>query len=199
MEIEDSDKLTDKGEKPLKLLLHMCCGPCAAWPLMKLKQTDGIELAAVFYNPNIHPRDEFEKRKAGAIAVTDLQSVVLSVYDDCEQSVWENFETARRLDSSADDLSRCRMCYDRRLDFVAKKAKEEGFDAFSTTLLISPYQQHDMIKELGEFYQSKYGVKFYYEDFRLFFREGQRMAREMGIYRQKYCGCIVSAGLLQDN
>jgi predicted adenine nucleotide alpha hydrolase (AANH) superfamily ATPase len=84
------------------------------------------------------------------------------------------------------------MCYSLRLDKVAKYAKDNGFDAFTTSLLVSPYQKHDLIKELGEKFALKYNIKFYYQDFRPFFREGQAMAKEMGLYRQKYCGCIVS-------
>ena len=79
-----------------------------------------------------------------------------------------------------------------RLDKTAQKAKELGFDYFSTTLLISPYQNHEMIYEVAEDMAEKYGVKFLYKDFRPFFREGQKIAMELGMYMQKYCGCIFS-------
>ena len=87
---------------------------------------------------------------------------------------------------------RCRYCYESRMDIVAKTAKENGFDTFTTTLLVSPYQKHEMLVEVCENMAKKYGVKFYYKDFREGFREGQEIARELELYMQKYCGCIYS-------
>ena len=89
---------------------------------------------------------------------------------------------------------RCNMCYRVRLDKTAWYAKEKGFDAFTTTLLVSPYQKHELICEIGQQAAQKYGIDFYYSDFRPGFRQGQQGAKEMGLYRQKYCGCIVSKG-----
>ena len=181
--------------------MHVCCGPCAVWPLTRLKEDNGISLSALFYNPNIHPHDEFERRKAGAIEVAGLCKTPITVYNDCEQNRWEKFEETRNAEAPIAQVggnrqvkpeSRCQMCYSLRLGFAAKHAKEEGFDAFTTSLLISPYQDHEQIRELGKMYGSEFGVDFYYEDFRPRFREGQRMAREMNIYRQSYCGCIIS-------
>ena len=241
----------------MRLLIHICCGPCAVWPLMKLKEDGDVSLSALFYNPNIHPQDEFDKRKAGAITVAGLYNTPITIYNDCEQNRWEKFEEARnasernasernasernasepdasQLNSSQPNASepnasehslseqsasgfdkpanearqsnkltyyrrettndsRCRMCYCLRLGFAARYAKEKGFDAFTTSLLISPYQDHELITELAGNFASEFGVEFYYEDFRSHFREGQRMAREMNIYRQKYCGCILSS------
>jgi hypothetical protein len=93
-----------------------------------------------------------------------------------------------------DDLeNRCQnYCYKVRLEQTAKYAKEQGYDAFSTTLLISPYQKHEVLKTVGEEMAKKYGVEFLYRDFRIGFREGQAKARELGLYMQKYCGCVFS-------
>ena len=88
--------------------------------------------------------------------------------------------------------NRCGYCYYCRLNEVAKEAKKLGYEYFSTTLLISPYQNHELIKKTGEELAKKYGIKFYYEDFRPYFREGQSKARELGLYMQKYCGCVFS-------
>ena len=202
-----------KSRRPLRILMHVCCGPCAAWPMKRFTEDNNFELAAVFYNPNIHPKDEFEKRKEGAVQIAKNFSVPLSVYNDYMQREWEEFERTRherqdRLerthnaradmherarDSRQDERSeRCGMCYGIRLGFVAEKAKETGYDAFTTSLLISPYQDHNLIKELGEKYQKEFNISFYYEDFRPAFREGQMIAKNMGVYRQKYCGCIIS-------
>ena len=88
--------------------------------------------------------------------------------------------------------SRCEMCYDIRMDHVAKFAADNGYESFCTTLLVSPYQQHDRIAQISDEKASRYGVKFDYIDFRPGFRQGQDMAREIGLYRQKFCGCIFS-------
>lgn len=93
---------------------------------------------------------------------------------------------------SADIDHRCAHCYTIRLGTAAKYAADHGYDAFTSSLLISPYQNHELLKTVGETMGKKYGVEFYYRDFRPGFREGQAKAREMGLYMQKYCGCIFS-------
>jgi len=169
--------------KIMKLLVHVCCGPCAVYPVEQLKNK-GIDFEAYFYNPNIHPIDEFNRRKENAQILCDTYGVKLHTSDDFLQEKWEAF---RR-----EEEQRCKMCYSLRFERVAKFAKENGFDAFTTTLLVSPYQKHDLIHELGKLYAEKYGLEFYYEDFRPGFRGGQQKARELGLYRQKFCGCIIS-------
>lgn len=166
----------------MKLLLHMCCAPCSIYPVSILKE-EGIEFEGLFYNPNIHPIEEFKKRKENVEIFSKRENINVFYFDEFDQERWENFD---------DEKQRCNMCYTTRLEKVALYAAENGFDAFTTTLLVSPYQKHDLIKELGEKFAQKYGVEFYYKDFRLGFRRGQQQAKEMGLYRQKYCGCIVS-------
>jgi predicted adenine nucleotide alpha hydrolase (AANH) superfamily ATPase len=87
---------------------------------------------------------------------------------------------------------RCLFCYRLRLEKTALLAAREGYEAFSTTLLISPYQNHELLKQIGEDLADRNGIAFLYRDFRPFFREGQRRAREQGYYMQKYCGCVFS-------
>lgn len=167
----------------MKLLLHICCGPCATYPV-KVLQEKGMEFEGLFYNPNIHPIDEFRKRMENVKKFSELKGIKVTYFEDYLQKKWE--EIGER------DEIRCSMCYNLRLEKTAAYAAEHGFDAFTTTLLVSPYQQHEVIRELGEKYAKKYGIDFYYEDFRPGFREGQQLAREMGLYRQKFCGCIIS-------
>jgi epoxyqueuosine reductase len=161
----------------------MCCAPCSVYPVSAL-QEDHMELEGLFFNPNIHPIDEFLRRKENVERFTGEKGIPLTVMEDFRQNEWEAFA------GEADQ--RCRMCYAVRFEQAAKIAKERGFDAFSTSLLVSPYQKHDLIRELGEKLGKKYGVPFYYRDFRPGFRQGQQQAREMGLYRQKFCGCIIS-------
>ncbi len=167
----------------MKLLLHMCCAPCSVYPVSVLKG-EGMDLHGLFFNPNIHPEEEYLKRKENVEIFSRAENIPVELWDDMRQEVWENYKGS--------DEDRCNMCYSIRLDKTASIAKEKGFDAFSTTLLVSPYQKHELIKEIGERLAKKYGIDFYYKDFRPGFRQGQQQAREMGLYRQKFCGCIVS-------
>lgn len=168
-----------------KILLHMCCGPCSVYPVEALRQ-EGFELQGLYYNPNIHPLEEFEKRRENVRILSGLKALEVEYIDDFKQEEWESF--------GGSELSRCTMCYALRLEKAAAVASSKGFDAFTTTLLVSPYQKHDLIKELGEKFAAKYGVDFLYRDFRPGFRQGQQGAKDMGLYRQKYCGCIISLG-----
>ena len=142
-----------------------------------------IEFEGYFYNPNIHPIEEFEKRMRNVQIFSDKEGVKVYYNREFLQDKWEGYK---------DKEKRCIMCYRMRLDNVAKFAKNNNFTAFSTTLLVSPYQQHDFIKKLGEELSNKYDIDFFYRDFRVGFREGQKIAKEMGLYRQRYCGCIKS-------
>ncbi len=170
-------------EKDMKLLLHICCGPCSTYPVQELLK-EGFEIQGLFYNPNIHPIEEHMRRKENVEKFSLVTNIPVIYNDDFRQSEWENLE-----DKGA---ARCNGCYGLRMEEAARYASENGFEAFTTTLLVSPYQKHELIKELGEFYAEKYGIAFEYRDFRPGFRQGQQMAREMGLYRQKYCGCILS-------
>lgn len=167
----------------MKLLLHSCCGPCSAYPVKVLRE-EGYELHGLFYNPNIHPYGEYTRRKEAYETFMTLREVPYTVLDEFMQEKWENYND--------ETVSRCEMCYRIRMEKAAGFAAENRFDAFTTTLLVSPYQKHDIIKKAAEEMGERYGVEFVYRDFRPGFREGQKEAREAGIYMQKYCGCIKS-------
>ena len=171
----------------MKLLLHTCCGPCFLGVWEELGTHDDIETILYYFNPNVQPDEEYAKRlenlkKAAASKSTDL---LVGEYEPTQHKAAiavENGEFPRR----------CLQCYRLRLTETARKAKAEGYDAFSTTLLVSPYQQHDALKKIGEEVAEELGIDFYYTDWRPFFREGQSEAKEMELYRQKYCGCLYS-------
>lgn len=167
----------------MKLLLHMCCAPCAAYPVHALRE-DGIEPQGLFYNPNIHPLEEYTRRREGVEQYRAITGLAVHFIEGFMQREWEAYE--------GEALSRCQMCYALRMDEVARFAAANGFDAFTTTLLVSPYQKHELIVSQCEAAAKAAGMRFYYRDFRPGFRQGQNMAREMGLYRQKYCGCIRS-------
>lgn len=161
----------------------MCCAPCSTYPYEALC-SEGHSVEGLFFNPNIHPIDEFRRRKENVEKFAAVKGLKVHFEDDFRQGLWESFN------DTGDQ--RCRMCYSVRLERAAAFASQSGFDAFTTSLLVSPYQKHDYIKELGERFSEKYKIPFYYNDFRPGFRIGQQMAKDMGLYRQKYCGCIKS-------
>ena len=172
-----------------KLLLHSCCGPCTVYPYDVIKDTDN-ELTLFYYNPNIHPKEEYLRRKAAIEEFASIYSIPLLIPSPDMSGLTSS--EREELWRNTSEEKRCSMCYDTRLKAVAEYAAYNGYDAFSTTLLVSIYQDHDKIIKISKKYAEKYGVEFYYHDFREGFRAGQKKAREMGMYRQKYCGCIVS-------
>ena len=165
-----------------KLLLHTCCAPCLIGTLPFLKNYD---VSCLWYNPNIHPYTEYKSRLDALVNYTSENHINLIVRDD-----YGLVEFARSVIDRLDE--RCGYCYDSRLRIAAECAKTRGFELFSTTLLVSPYQNHEEIKKTGEKYAEETGVGFCYADFRGNFRAGQKSARENGVYMQKYCGCIFS-------
>ncbi len=168
----------------MKLLLHSCCAPCANAPIRDL-QAQGHDLSLFWYNPNIHPFQEYKSRKNTLIDYAKTENIPL---------ILEDFYGLRPfVQAVAKDIpGRCPYCYLIRLERTAQVAKEQGFDAFTTSLFISPYQNHQLMKEIAEEMAKKYDIGFHDQDFRPLFREGQDYARGEDFYMQKYCGCIFS-------
>lgn len=168
----------------MKLLLHCCCAPCANMPIQQL-QEDGIDVTAFWYNPNIHPFTEYRSRRNTLQDYASAIDLPLVVIDD-----YGLREFVRAVAENIDD--RCQYCYTCRFEETAKYAAEQGFDGFTSSLFISPYQNHEKMREIATAMGEKYGVKFCYYDFRPLFRPGQQRARELEFYMQKYCGCVFS-------
>ncbi len=168
----------------MRLLLHICCAPCSVACVEELRG-EGIEPTGFWYNPNIHPVSEYKMRKNTLIQYASDIHMCLIV---------ENYYGLREfIDNVSPDYNhRCGFCYRFRLEETARYAAENGYDAFTTTLLISPYQNHELLKETGEEMGDKYHISFAYRDFRPHFKEGQEKAAQLGLYRQKYCGCVFS-------
>ncbi|MEE8372261.1 MAG: epoxyqueuosine reductase QueH [Dehalococcoidia bacterium] len=166
------------------VLLHACCGPCSTFVVKRLRDS-GLEVTAFWYNPNIHPYQEHQRRLEAMQALAQDSALPLIV----EQS----YDMVKYLRTVVGHESeRCPDCYRLRLAKAAEVAHRGGFGAFTTTLLGSPYQNHELIRQIGEESGRDWGVEFFYEDFRTGFREGHRLARELGLYHQGYCGCIYS-------
>ena len=168
----------------MKLLMHICCAPCANMPIDALR-AEGVELTGYWYNPNIHPFTEYRARRNCLREYAQTIDLPLIERDD--------YGLRPFVRAVADDIEhRCVKCYEMRLFEAARQAKEGGFDSFTSSLFISPYQNHELMRETAEAAAAEYGVKFLYRDFRPYFKEGQAFAREHGFYMQKYCGCVFS-------
>lgn len=177
--------IESEAYEAMNILLHICCAPCSIGPIEELRK-EGHALAGFFYNPNIHPYSEYLKRKAevekhGKSVGLNINEVDYKI-DDYFQYVVYN--------EHADE--RCPACWWLRMLKAAKFAKENGFDAFTTTLLASPYQDHDVLKSICEDVAKNCDVKFYYKDLRPGFKDSQSQARAKGMYMQNYCGCLYS-------
>lgn len=169
----------------MRLLMHTCCAPCSVYCIESLRN-EGIEPVSYWYNPNIHPYIEYKTRRDTLIEYSKMEKFELIINED--------YGLKEFCENVINDLqNRCEnYCYKVRLEQTAKYAKENGYDAFTSTLFVSPYQKHEKLKEICEEISSKYGIEFLYRDFRTGFRNGQAKARELGLYMQKYCGCIFS-------
>ncbi len=165
------------------ILMHACCGPCLEWPANQLMQ-EGSRLLVWYYNPNVQPLVENQRRADNLRLLTQRLRLDCLIESGCEPEVWQSWQDAEE--------SRCQMCYRRRLQAAAEKARDLGIPAFSTSLLVSPYQDQAAILAIGQAAAVAAGVAFIGRDFRAGYRQGQQMAREDGLYRQKYCGCLPS-------
>lgn len=169
----------------MKLLLHTCCAPCSVYCIDSLRKEE-IEPTVYWFNPNIHPYMEYKSRRDCLKEYTKNINVK-AIFE-------ENYGLDEFCKNVIGDLqNRClNYCYKVRLEQTAKYAKEHGYTHFSTTLLVSPYQNHEALIKVANEMAEKYNVEFLYRDFRVGFREGQAKARELGLYMQKYCGCVFS-------
>jgi len=167
----------------MKILLHTCCAPCTVYPLGVLRER-GHEVSGYFYNPNIHPYAEFEKRKETLVAFARGASLPLEVD--------EAYELDAFLRGALGAGDRCLFCYRMRLEQAFRHAGERGLHAVTTTLLYSKYQRHAAITTIASELSETYGVPFLYEDFRIGWQEGVETAKRLGLYRQNYCGCLFS-------
>lgn len=169
----------------MKLLLHTCCAPCSTYVVDKLRKDGFDDITAYWYNINIHPFTEYKARLDTLKMYAEKINMPLVIN--------HNYGIREFTKSVINNIDgRCVFCYESRLEETAKYAKENGYDSFTTTLLVSPYQNHEVLIEVANKMANKYGVKFLYRDFRVGFRQGQNKAREQGLYMQKYCGCVFS-------
>jgi len=167
-----------------RILLHTCCGPCTIYPLEWLRKAGWIA-HGFFYNPNIHPYQEQQRRLQTLRTVAEQMEMELIVRPEYELDLFLRQIVFR-------EENRCIICYSLRLEATAKLAMRSRFDAFTSTLLYSRQQKHELIRSIADGISKRHGIPFLYEDFRAGWSEGQEAAKAMGLYRQPYCGCIYS-------
>ncbi len=166
-----------------KILLHMCCAPCTTAVLENLR-SEGYEVSGYFYNPSIHPWKEFQRRLN---AVKEwAPSVNLPMIYSEEYPLEENI---RMLLGST---NRCLACFSDRMEKTAQLAVDKGFTVFTSTLSVSPYQNHELLKKAGNNAAAHLGINYLYKDFRESYKRSIELSRNAGLYRQPYCGCVFS-------
>ncbi len=168
----------------MKILLHICCAPCSIYPIRILRQ-DLHQIMGYFHTSNIHPYSECLKRQEALTQYADEIDLKLIIADTYDLQGFLRSVAYR-------EQQRCRICYHHRLQTTARLARRGKFDAFSSTLLYSKFQKHNLIRSIGEAVAKEIGVAFFYQDFRDGWKEGVQTSKRMGMYRQGYCGCIYS-------
>jgi hypothetical protein len=168
----------------LKVLLHMCCAPCALYPLRVLED-EGFTVFGFFFNPNIHPYQEYRRRLEAVRQLADHTGMKV-IYRDEYDVVSFLREVVFR------ESHRCHYCYHLRLDAAARLARKSRMQGFTSTLLYSKRQNHELARQMGEEAARRHGVALVYRDFRAGWQEGIKESQELGLYRQQYCGCIYS-------
>lgn len=191
MEVE-IEKITKEKITP-RLLLHSCCAPCSSHVIDTL--TPFFDITILYYNPNIEPLEEYEKRKAEEIRfIKEYPKKNKLNLLDCDHENEEFKRISKGLEKEKEGGPRCIKCYYLRLEKAAKLAKENNFDYFATTLTVSPLKNSQKLNEIGEVLSKKYNIKYLYSDFKK--KEGYKhsieMSKEYNLYRQDYCGCIFS-------
>ncbi|MGW8273197.1 MAG: epoxyqueuosine reductase QueH [Thermodesulfovibrionales bacterium] len=168
----------------MKILMHICCSNCALYPLQTLRRS-GSRTVGLWYNPNIHPFDEYRSRLQSLRALQEQWGLEIE---------YAGAYGSREFLSGIKDphADRCGHCYSLRMEETARTARSLGFDAFTSTLLVSPFQKFSLVVQAGQEMAQKHNVEFLAVDFRPGYREAMHLSRELGLYRQKYCGCIYS-------
>jgi predicted adenine nucleotide alpha hydrolase (AANH) superfamily ATPase len=167
-----------------KVLIHLCCAHCAAYTIEHWRK-EGHEAGGFFYNPNIHPFTEHQHRLESIKSLAQQLNLPLIIAEGYDMP-----EYFRRV--AGHESERCRYCFELRLAKTAEAARKNGFNAFTTTLLISPHQQHETIKAAGEKIAADLGVPFLYADLRKRYSDSRHITKPMDLYRQQYCGCLYS-------
>ncbi len=205
---KEMERIINGFDESPTLFLHSCCAPCSSYVLAYLRQY--FRITVFYYNPNIYPEEEFYKRvkeQERLIAELNRDRFVINMENDKaldkvndidfvlgRYNPEEFFEIAKGLEKCPEGGERCFKCYEQRLRQAAVKARELGYDYFTTTLSISPLKNADKLNEIGNLVAKEIGIKHLPADFKK--REGYKysieLSKKYGLYRQNYCGCVYS-------
>jgi len=183
-------KIIDNLDHKPNLLLHSCCGPCSTQVLSFL--VPYFNITVLYYNPNIEPKAEYEKRKSEQIRfIKEFNHDNIS-FMDCDYDNESFHEAVRGLENEPEGGARCPVCFKLRMEYTAKLASSANYEYFGTTLTVSPYKNSAQINTIGALLEEKYGVKYLYSDFKK--KDGYKnsiiLSKEYNLYRQDYCGCM---------
>ena len=166
------------------VLIHVCCAHCAAYTVEHWRQ-QGYDVSALWYNPNIHPYLEHQNRLESMKSLAQEINLPLIITEG-----YDMMEYFRQV--AGHEAERCQYCFNLRLSKTAEIARHNGFGAFTTTLLISPQQKHDIIQETGSKIAEEKGLEFLYADLRKRYSDSRHLTKPLNFYRQQYCGCVYS-------
>lgn len=192
---EEMKKIISNLDDHNKLLLHSCCGPCSSSVIERLR--DYFDITVIYYNPNIEPKEEYEKRKSEQLRLLNELGIKFMDIDYLNN---EYHEKVKGYENEPENGLRCPLCFELRLDKTASKAKENNFDYFGTTLTVSPHKNSKIINEIGLKLEEKYGVKFLLSDLKKEdgYKRSIELSKKYDLYRQDYCGCLYSKGVNVD-
>ncbi len=192
---EEMKKIISNLDDHNKLLLHSCCGPCSSSVIERLR--DFFDITVIYYNPNIEPKEEYEKRKSEQLRLLNELGIKFMDIDYLNN---EYHEKVKGYENEPENGLRCPLCFELRLDKTASKAKENNFDYFGTTLTVSPHKNSKIINEIGLKLEEKHGVKFLLSDFKKEdgYKRSIELSKKYDLYRQDYCGCLYSKGVNVD-
>ena len=189
LELEELNNLKNKK----KLLLHSCCAPCSSHVITFL--TKYFDITILYYNPNISPKSEYDKRKEEQIRlINEIDKVNELNIIDCDYDNDKYEELIKGYEDCPERGDRCTICFNLRLDYTARMAKMLGYDYFCSTLSVSPYKNSKLINEIGKQMEDKYNIKWLYSDFKKEdgYKHSIELSHKYNLYRQNYCGCKYS-------
>jgi len=175
--------------KKQKMLLHTCCAVCASYPIEYL--SDKFDVSILYYNPNIYPKSEYQKRLKDLKTLSNLKGVYL-IIGDYENHVFE--ESVKGFENEPEGKKRCEICFKIRLEKTAEIAEKYKYDWFASTLTLSPHKDHKIINSIAKEAAERYKIQYYESNFKKNdgFKKANLISNQLGFYRQNYCGCRYS-------